>query len=241
MMRKRQSNDRLKFRALQACAAVLLLLALGYGAENKSEEGQFSIYMAGKEIGREKFSIKASGDTLSSSSTLTFREPGQRRRNIKIETELIMNSRFVPLMYQLRTDVDGKQGAVKGVFGSGQASFEYISGADARKTGLIVGDGCLMLDTNVFHHFIFVARLFDFDRKDELQSMEVVVPQEAANGLLKISDAGHETVSVLGKKRQLHHLKVNTGAAQVDLWVDDQHVLYKIALPANRLEVVRSS
>ena len=238
-MRERQIENRLKSKALQVCAAVLLLLAPGYAAEQKNEQGQFNIYMAGKEIGREKFSIRTSGDTVSSSSTLTFREPGPRHRNIKIETELSMNGKFVPLTYQLRTDVDGKKGALKGVFGSGQAAFEYISSADARKAGLMVGGGCLMLDTNVFHHFIFVARLFDLDSKDELQSIEVVVPQEVSNGLLKISNDGTETISVLGKKRELHHLKANTGSAQVDLWVDDQHVLYKIALPASRLEVLR--
>ena len=98
----------------------------------------------------------------------------------------------------------------------------------------------VVLDTNVFHHYIIVARLFDF-RTDKSQSIEVVIPQELDGGILKVREIGLERVSTGGKKRDLHHLRVDSGLLQIDLWVDDQQTLYKIALPAKKIEVIRKS
>ena len=221
--------------------AALLLPAFGYGVEQKSsrEEAQFDIYVDGKEIGQEKFSIQSSGDSVTSHSTLTFRDPGNRRQNIKMDTDLVMDDHFVPRSYQLRTDVDGQKGMMKGTFSQGQAEFEYLAGGSPRKTGLLVGDRYLILDTNVFHHFIFVARSFDLNGKEKSQSIEVLIPQEFENGLLKITNIGSEKLSVRGKNRPLHHLKADSGLVQIDLWVDDGGILYKIALPAKKIEVIR--
>jgi hypothetical protein len=58
-------------------------------------------------------------------------------------------------------------------------------------------------------------------------------------GILKITDAGTEGVLLQVKNRELHHLKVDSGPLKIDLWIDEEHVLYKIALPAKRLEVIR--
>jgi len=231
----------LKLTSVALCAFFPILFCAAYAAEQKPsrEEGQFNIYVGGKEIGREKFSIQSSGDSVSSTSILSFRDPGNSAQSVKMETELTMNSKFVPQNYQLRTDVNGQKGIVKGTFAQGQATFEYESGGNARKTGLLVGDSYLMLDANIFHHFVFVARVFDFDSKEDSQSVEVIIPQQLENGLLKVRDVGVEKISIRGKNRELHHLKADSGSTQIDLWIDAQRILYKIALPAKRLEVIR--
>jgi hypothetical protein len=222
--------------------ALLLLLSVSYSAEQKAfrEEGRFNIYVAGKEIGQEKFSIQSSGDSIASRSSLSFRDPANNRQNVKMDTDLTMDSRFIPRSYQVRTDANGQKGMLKGTFAKGQAEFEYLAGGSPKKTGLLVGDRYLILDTNVFHHFIFIARSFDLNSKEKSQSMEVVIPQEFENGLLQVSNLGSEKLSVSGKNREVHHLRADTGLVQIDLWVDDNRVLCKIALPAKRIEVVRN-
>jgi hypothetical protein len=222
-------------------AILLLLLPFGYGAGQKvsREDAQFDIYVAGQEIGQEKFSIEGSGDAIVSRSTVNFRDPQNSQQNIKMDTDLTMDRHFVPRSYQLRTDANGQKGMMRGTFAQGQAQFEYLAGGSTRKTGLLVGDRYVILDTNVFHHFVFVARSFDLNSKEKSQSVEVLIPQEFENGLLKISNLGSEKISVRGKTRELHHLKADTGSVQIDLWIDDHKVLYKIALPAKRLEVIR--
>jgi len=226
------------------CAGVLLLLVnLAYGMEKNAsrEEGQFSIYVSGREVGREKFSIQSSGDSSSSSSSMSFRDPANKRREFKIDTELSMDDKLVPLSYQLRTEADGKKGVVKAVFVPGQqAKYEYDAGGGPRETVLLVGERYSILDTNVFHHFIFVARLFDFDSKEDRQSMQVVIPQELMNGVLKISNVGLEKISVRGKERELHHLRADSGSVKIDLWTDDHCIVYKIAFPFKGIEVIRN-
>jgi hypothetical protein len=221
-------------------AVLVFLLQPVLGVEPPPrEEGQFSIYIAGKEIGREKFSIQSSSDSVTSSSTVSFRYPGNKRQTVTIETELTMDDRLVPRTYQLRTDVEGQKGAMKATFVPGQAAFEYLAAGSFRKSGLLVGNQYTILDTNVFHHFIFIARLFDFQSGQNLQSREVIIPQELDKGTLKIRDVGLEKISIKGKNRDLHHLKADSGTVQIDLWIDDQHMLYKIALTAKGIEVVR--
>jgi hypothetical protein len=210
-------------------------------ADTKSsrEEAQFVILVSGREIGHEKFSISSSPESTSSSSVTEFKDPA-RNQTVRIDTQLNMDGAFLPKDYQRRTEVAGQKVALSARFAPGQASFEYPVSGVLRKTGLLVGDKYVLLDTNVFHHFIFLARLFDFDSKERFQSFEVVIPEELENGVVKVSDAGKEKVSVRGKDRELHHLKVDSGLVQIDLWIDDQKIVHKIAVPSKGIEVLRS-
>jgi hypothetical protein len=204
----------------------------------QAEEAQFDIFVDGKKIGQEKYTISSSGDIITSHSIVNFRNPGDRRQRVQMETQLSMDSRYLPQAYQLRTNVDGRKGTISGTFVPGEASFEYRGTGNPRKRGLLVGDRILVLDTNVFHHYVFIVRLFDF-RGDKSQSMEVVIPQELDGGILKIREVGLERISSGGEKRDLHHLKVDSGLLQIDLWADDRKTLYKIGLPARKIEVIR--
>jgi hypothetical protein len=225
------------------CNAFLLLLSIVHSAEQKSfrEEARFEIRVAGRQIGQEKFLIEAAGDSVRTNSTSNLSDPANRRQTVRIETNLTMDSRFVPQRYQIQTDVGGQKGIMRGTFSQGEGTFEFAdAGGSLRKTGLLVGERYIVLDTNVFHHFVFIARLFDFGSKEKAQSVEVVIPQELQNGLLNVSEIALEKVTVGGKRRELHHLKADSGQVQIDLWVDDQHLLHKIALPAKGIEVIRN-
>ncbi len=219
----------------------ILLQPIGHSSEKKPsrEDAQFTIYIAGKEVGREKYSIQDSGDSISSTSVVTYRDPGNQQQNVRVETQLNMDAQYLPRSYQLKTDVGGQKGAVAGTFTPGQAIFEYQGKGNPRKSGLLVGDRYLILDTNVFHHYIFLVRRFEFGA-NKPQSIEVIIPQELDQGIIKINEIGSDKISVQGKRRELHHLRADSGQLQIDLWIDDQKVLYKIALPAKGIEVIRN-
>ena len=202
------------------------------------EEARFKIYLSGKEIGTEEYSILSSNDSASSSSILDFRGLADKHQKIQMETQLEMDSSFLPRSYRLNSDVDGQKGTIVGTFTPSQAIFEYKGSGTPRKGGLLVGDRYTVLDTNIFHHFIFLARLFKYGSGDKSQPFEVVVPQEQDNGILKISEIGRETIVALGKKTQVHHLRVDSGLLLIDLWVEDRRILHKIAVPSKGIEAI---
>jgi hypothetical protein len=219
-----------------------LCVSSAVAAESRAianEESQFKIFVNGKEVGLEKFSIAHSGADLKSNSTLEFKTTGIKRQTVRIETQLVADSNFSPRSYQVRTDVDGKKSAISATFVPGQATFEYLVNGSPRKSGLIVGDKFWALDTNVFHHFIFIAQQFDLNQLDKTQSFEVVIPQEINVGVLKVRWAGAEEVSINGKSRNLQRLIADAGAAQINLWIDEKKILHKIAFPAKQIEAVR--
>jgi hypothetical protein len=102
-----------------------------------------------------------------------------------------------------------------------------------------VGNEYTLLDTNIFHHFIFLARLFSSDRKDKPQQFEVVVPQEQDSGFVFISEIGKEDIEVRGKKTNTRHLRIDSGALKIEIWVDNQRLVQKISVPGRGIEVLR--
>ncbi len=227
-----------------AVAAVGLFLASvtaaeASGAKISREEGEFKIFIAGKEIGTEKYIIVSAEDSASSSSVLDFRNPGETHQRVHFTTKLDMNARYVPRAYELKSEVDGKKGSIVGLFKPNEVIFEYHNDGSPKRSGLLVGDEFTLLDTNIFHHFIFLARLFNFDSKEKSQKFEVVIPQEPDSGFLKISDTGKEAVVVQGKKIEAHRLQADSGSLRIQLWVDDQHMLHRIVVKDRDVEVVR--
>jgi hypothetical protein len=219
----------------------MLSLPLAHGDEKgpNREESQFDIYVDGKEIGYEKFSILTSADAVGSKSVVSFRDPGKTHKKVEMETELTTDSSFLPRAYQLRSDVEGLKGTITGSFAPREATFEYRGSGNPIRRGLLVGDRYVILDTNVFHHFIFVARLYDM-HAGGVQQIEAVIPQELEGGKLKVSETGLEIVTIRGKKMTLHHLTADSGMLLIDLWIDDQKILYKISLPAKKVEAIRA-
>jgi len=56
-----------------------------------------------------------------------------------------------------------------------------------------------MLDSNIYHHFIFLVRLFDFDSREKTQRFEVLVPQEDDSGVLKVSELRRAEMELRGR------------------------------------------
>jgi hypothetical protein len=230
---------------LTAMAAIALLPIRAAGASRHDtkaiqEEGEYRILLAGREIGSEHYSLVTSGDSVQSTSVLNFRNPQDTRQKISIETRLGMDSRFTPTSYLLKSDVEGKKGTVVGRFSPNQVIFEYDESGTSAKRGLLVGDRYTILDTNIFHHFIFLARLYLEKGRSNVERYEVVIPQENESGYIKIGEVGRETLDLRGKKTKCRRLRMDTGSLQIELWVDDRGLVQKISVPARQIEVLRN-
>jgi len=216
----------------------LLLPTYAHGVEPAREEGEFEIRIDGEEVGREKYSIEVHPDGIVSVSTGTLRDSGAEGGRVHLETRLEMDADYMPRSYRVETSAGDRKGLLEGTFIPGEADFRYLLQGSPRKSGLMLDEYYTVLDANVFHHFAFIGRLFDFG-DEGAQALDVVIPQELDNGTVVIRNAGRETTAIRGKEERLHHLKLDSGQLLIDLWLDDDRVLQKIGLPQRRIEVVR--
>jgi hypothetical protein len=234
-----------KFPAAARVAWVLALVPFlgppGAAGDKKPnrEQGELAITLAGREIGSESYVLITSADSVQSTSTLSFRSPQDTQLKISIETRLSMDARFKPLSYELTSDAGGKKGTMVGRFSPNQVIFEYGGSANSSRRGLLVGDQYTILDTNVFHHFIFLTRLFIEKGGGKTERFEVVIPQEDESGVLRMSELEKEMLPIGGKKIRCRRFRVDSGALQIDLWTDERGVLQKVAVPARQIEVIR--
>ena len=205
------------------------------------EEGVFQIFFEGKEIGSEKYRLVVEQAAAVSSSVLDFRNPANTRQRIQLESKLEMDGRFRPRSYHLKSQVDGKKGSIVGSFPPKTVMFEYGRNGVTKKSGVVVGNDYTILDTNIFHHFTFLARLYSFDSRVSPQRFEVVIPQEGDGGFLKISEVKKETLMFKGKNIETRLLQVESGAVTIHVWIDERRTVHRIAVPSSKIEVMRVS
>jgi len=170
---------------------------------------------------------------------LEFRNPSNRNQKIKMESKLEMGLNYLPKDYLLTSDVDGKKGQIHAEFSAHQVMFDLSASAAEQRSGLLLGDTYTVLDTNVFHHFIFLARLFERGDREKTRRFDVVIPQEQDNGKVTLTDMGNESLSVKGKKAEVRRILVDSGSVQINLWVDHGVILQKIGVPSKSIEVLR--
>jgi hypothetical protein len=203
------------------------------------EEGEFKIVVNGSDIGSEKFLIASSGDSTSSTSVLEFRNPSNRSQKVKMESKLEMGLNYLAKDYVLTSDVDGEKGQIHAEFSARQVMFDLSGSRTGQRSGLLLGEEYTVLDTNIFHHYIFLTRLFDSGNREKTRRFEVVIPQEQDNGKLTLTDMGNEPLSIKGKKTEVRRILVDSGAVQINLWVDREGILQKIGVPSKGIEVLR--
>ncbi len=234
-----------KYRSIAAGATLLLaalvLLSSAATRERRSatEEGEFRIFFAGRQIGLEKFAILSAKDAASSTSILEFDNPGARGQKVRIESKLEMDGSYHPRSYSLQTDVDGKAGRISAAFAPNQVILEYSGEQESTRTGLLLGERCTVLDTNLFHHYIFLVRLYLAGGKGKPAYFEVVVPQERSSGRLEMKSLGKASIQEGSRSYKAQHLQLYSGAVRIDLWVDDKGILRRIGVPERGIEVLR--
>jgi hypothetical protein len=229
-----------------ALAAIILLgfsPGRAFEKDKKAErrEGEYNIYFSGKDIGSEKYVMLSTADAVTSSSSCDLRNPAGGPQKIMLTTKLEMDGHYMPRSYELKSEVDGQKGSIRSEFAPNQVISEYSGGGKSSREGLLLGNQFTVLDTNVFHHFIFLARLFKYNSGTKPQTFDVVIPQAKETGSLKMRELNKEALLIKGKKFNTTHLLVDSGALQIHLWVDSDHIPRKIAVPDRGVEALHGN
>ncbi len=202
-----------------------------------SDSGVFEILSGQHRIGTESFQIRPDGPGWEASGELQLEPSGGAK--VSVVSKLELDSTLRPVSY-VREQKSPKPGKLAVQFGSPETSLVSSTGTgDPVEEGFYLPSTDLaVLDTNCFHHYALLLRLYDA-AKGGSQPFNVFVPQEALPGTIQLQLVGKESVSTGGQSRELNHYHAVTEEIQIELWATPDGALYRLTIPQADLEVVR--
>lgn len=241
-----------KMRRAMSGAAVLLMLSaiLAFSPSDPAraasslsrfnDHGTFLISLAGRPLGTENFSIKASGNTLVAQADIRIKSP-EGKASVEVETfpKLVLDSLLRPQTYSWR--LKGPQ--------SYELSVDFTT-SPARSTLRVKGKkgedlrtfklapDVVILDNNVIHDYELLLDRYSLS-KERKQTFSGYIPQEAVPGLLTVEDVGPENFRVHGSRTTLEHYVLTTDNARLDLWADKHYRLQRLYDASKAMEALR--
>jgi len=226
--------------------AWLLLLFLAFatpsaiadkkGAEGSvftPDKGKLNILLDGKSVGHEEFSIEPAGGGWLAKGASSLQTPDGK--SSKVTGNLSLQSDGVPVSYEWVSQSD-KTNSARVVFTNGVAKTTLqVQGAHSFDQENSFGSPhIVVLDNNLYYQYILLARIYDWARRGT-QSFSVLIPQELTPGNITVDWAG----AAQSGGKTYESLKVNTSDLQVLLYLDTNHKLMRIEVPAANVAVVR--
>jgi hypothetical protein len=228
-------------------AAAALVLATAFGgvllarADKKvpagsvllPDKGKLGILIDGKSIGREEFEITPNGNTwLAKGTTKVSMEGGAQTT---VTGSLTLQPDGSPVSYDWTSQADKTNGAHV-VFENGIAKMTLqMQGAHSYEQDLTFNTPHIaVLDNNLYHQYAVLAHLYDWTRKGP-QTFPVLIPQELTPGTITVESVG--SVNAGGKSYE--GLKVVTTDIEMVLYLDTNHKLMRLEVPASKAAVVR--
>lgn len=224
-------------RILAALLALSALSALPLAAqEGNVDQGTFRVYVDGREVGTEEFTITQAGSGASGVTLATGRVD-LRLANGALRLQPRLRAQGValdPAQYQVDVSGDAPQRIV-GNIGSGKVSARIVTASGEQLREYVATAGAVVLDDAVAHHYYFLAQRLHAGR------VPVIIPRESRQVMATVTNRGEETVQVGGHAVRLFHLVVQPqGGTEADVWVDALNRVIKVEIPARQYLAVRT-
>lgn len=212
------------------------LSAAPLAAQGSVDQGTFRVYVEGREVGSEEFTIQQGGSgaaavTLANGRVDLRLPDGSLRLQPRLRAQGVQ---LDPAQYQVDVSGDAPQRIV-GNIGGGKVSARIITSAGEQLREYVTTSGAIVLDDGVAHHFYFLAQRTHAGR------VAVIIPRESRQVMASVTDRGEEAVQVGGQSARLFHLVVQPqGGVQADVWVDALNRVVKVEIPARQYLAVRT-
>ena len=251
------------FRALQpkyfswlALALMLACAAAGSADQKKNvssgvftqDKGKLTIKLDGQTVGHEDFEITPSGGGWLAKGNAEIKTP---QSSAKISGTLALGPDGAPISYDWTSEADKTNGAHV-LFTNGIANVT-VEMAGARpctpdemkdpnrkqpcffEQSLSFSSSLIaILDNNLYYQYAVLARVYDWSKKGP-QTFPVFIPQELMPGTITAEATG--SASVDGKSYE--GFRVSTSDLEVDLFLDTNHRLMRLEVPAAKVSVIR--
>ena len=208
----------------------------GRASAGTTEHGVFRVFARGESLGSETFEITTSPEGTEARAQVELSVGGQTSRQT---ARLSLGPAGLPRSYEWNQEVP-KPAFVRVRFTEDRAEVEFPmeSGSLDRREFFFSTPHVVILDNNIFHHFIFLLRHYDFT-KGGRQTVSILIPQEVLPGTVDLEARGSEEVAVGNAKLRLERVVVISPDNEISVWVDEQKRVIKIGVPQAGVEVVR--
>ena len=204
--------------------------------EAEPESGIFLIFSEGRRIGTEKFTITPGSAGFEAEGELQLEPPGGP--NVSERCSLRLDANLRPSSYERRQEAP-KKGTLTAKFETSGTTLTSQTEAGTRDQIFYLPDHDLVvLDTNFFHHYAFLIRLYNLSRPG-LQSFTVFIPQEALPGTISLAFQGNETVPAGNTTGELDHFQATTDEVKIEIWATQEGEIQRLLIPQANLEIVR--
>ena len=198
-----------------------------------ADKGKFNILVDGKSLGHEEFEITpgGSGWVAKGSTHLTV----EGAPPTTVTGTLVLAPDGDPISYDWTSRADKTNGAHVD-FSNGVAKMTLqMEGARPFEQELTFNSPrVLVLDNNLYHQYAILSHVYDWTHRGE-QTFSVLIPQQLTPGTIKVDSAG--TVSADGKSYD--GLTVKTADIELTLYLDSNHRLMRLEVPASKAAVIR--
>ncbi len=238
------NTERLRSRASYRSVFLVCMMAFGLlpvAAQKKAaagsmfspEKGKFNILLDGKSVGHEDFEIAASGGGWMAHGTTSMKPP--QGAPSTVSGTLTLEPDGVPRTYEWSSQAE-KSNSAHVLFANGVAKMTLqLQGSRPFEQDLSFSSPLIVvLDNNLYHQYAILARLYDWSKRGT-QSFPVLIPQELTPGTITVDSVG--SISAEGKSYE--GLKVVTNDLEIALYLDSNHRLVRMEVPAAKVSVVR--
>jgi hypothetical protein len=203
------------------------------GSVFAQDKGKFTIQLDGKSVGHEEFELAQDGGGWTAHSTTDIAPP--EAGSARISGTLTMQPDGAPISYQWQSQADKTNGA-RILFANGVAKITLqMQGARPFEQDMSFGSPLIaVLDNNLYYQYAVLARIYDWS-KGGAQTLPVIIPQELTPGSITVESAG----SVTANGKSYDGLRVATSDLEVMLYLDKNHRLERLEVPAAKVSVVR--
>lgn len=231
-----ESRPRLRFFAFLAATVVSTVPVRGAAQSVVLDEGTFTVFLSGREVGTESFSIRregAGGDaTLVANAVVSLEDNHATQMRSSLRTG---GDRSL-LLYQ--NEIRGGDVTFVSVDASGRHLVARIrSTAGERERELRSREGIVLLDRWVAHQYWFLAPRTD----REGAVVNVVIPRSGQEIRMEVARVTAETVQVGGQAIRARHVRLVSGSDARDLWFDEQGRVVQVEVPSQDYRAVRQS
>jgi hypothetical protein len=219
-------------------AGCLTLSALAAAPQKKpsviaQDKGKFTIQLAGQTVGHEEFEISASPAGWAAHGTTELKVPDSPAT--RVTGTLTLQPDGAPITYEWISKAEKTNGAHI-AFANGIAKITLqMQGARPFEQDMTFGTPLIaVLDNNLYYQYGVLARVYDWSKRGT-QNLPVLIPQELTPGSVSVEATGFVTAN--GKSYE--GLRVTTSDLEVQLFLDSNHRLMRLEVPAAKVSVAR--